>query len=133
MRITPAIATFGLALVGAALAPSHACKLASPTLLILIILACFVLLPLLAFRAKSPAKSWTIAVLAPVLSLAACWLYVEVLHWQSFPAWLLSKPSRAIKRSPNPEPAAVGAGRSAVAVHAAGGRWLSCSVAWRSE
>lgn len=82
--------TFGLAILAAMFAPRHACHLSSVLLMIPIVLICFVLLPVLAYFAQRPRFMWPIIVASPVLTYFAMEFYMEVLHWEHFPAWLLS-------------------------------------------
>lgn len=82
--------TFVLALVAASLSwPAHGCHLNSPVLMLGILLVCFGLLPLLAYRTKSTKGGIVCIVTAPVLTILALTAYVEAIHWARFPPWLL--------------------------------------------
>jgi hypothetical protein len=92
-RLAYAFATLGTAFIGLHFAPKHSCRLCSSVLMALLFFTCFVLLPILAFRAKSSTRAFAFALLAPVVTLILCLFYLEVLHWNRFPKWLLDKRS----------------------------------------
>ena len=90
-RIVKFALAFILAVGGAALAPAHACRLSSTPLLISVAIVCFILLPVVACRASRPKVAWAITLAAPVVTFGAMLFYLDVLHWEQFPSWLLDK------------------------------------------
>jgi hypothetical protein len=82
-------AVFALGIVGMSLAPRHACRLSSAPLFGLVVVGCLVAIPLSAARTKKALVAWTIGVAAPFIAFAAVLFYIEVLHWDRFPKWLL--------------------------------------------
>jgi len=88
-RIVRPVVALALVLSGAALAPSHACRLNSPALDMFLTVFCFILLPVLAYRVPNPRVAWAIVIAAPIITFGSTLLYIRVLHWDLFPSWLL--------------------------------------------
>ena len=90
-----------LAVPGWFLAPRHACHLYSPILHGLLLLSCFVGIPLAAASVRRPWLVWSLLTGAPIVSFLAMLFYVESLHWSVFPRWLLhdSTPNHQVLRT----------------------------------
>ena len=80
---------FMLGLAGIFLAPRHACHLSSPVLFTCTLLFSLVAVPLCGARAKKSWVTWSAAAAAPFVAFALMFFYMEVLHWEGFPKWLL--------------------------------------------
>ena len=83
-------------------APRHACRLSSPLLEVLTVVACLIVVPFIASRTKKNWITWTLGAAAPLIGLGVVFLYLEVLHWQHFPKWLLrdGTSNKSVERSP---------------------------------
>ena len=87
------LVVFALAILGMVAVPKHACRLSSSLLFIVLAAVCLVLVPLIAARSKKSWVTWVLSVAAPFVTGATMFFYVEVLHWEHFPKWLLDDDS----------------------------------------
>jgi hypothetical protein len=82
-------AVFALGVFGFVFVPRHACHLSSPALFSVFVIISLVLVPLFAAWSKKPRVSWMLAFASPFITFGLMTFYVDVLHWEHFPKWLL--------------------------------------------
>lgn len=87
------IVKFGIVFVfviaGVSHGPRHACNLSSPVMMVLCLGAALVAYPLLASRSHKNWLFWTMAAIAPFVGIGFLFFYLEVLHWEHLPGWLV--------------------------------------------
>jgi hypothetical protein len=56
-----------------------------------VVLLCFVTIPLVAAFVSKRRLGWVIVGVTPFVTIGACFFYMEILHWDGLPRWLIDR------------------------------------------